>query len=143
MKTLAVLIALFLTQLFYAQTKASAEVTVRIENIKSDKGKILVGVYSENTFMKSKPEYGAQSEIVDGVATVTFKDLPAGTYAISCFHDKNDNSQMDFEPTGMPLEPYGVSNNKIDPYGPPIWKDSNFTLKDESLNMTIKLSNQL
>lgn len=141
MKTIAVLIALFLTQLFYAQTSGSPEISVRIENIKSDSGKIMVGVYSENTFMKAQPQYRAESEIVDGVASVNFKNLPTGTYAISCFHDKNGNSQMDFEPTGMPLEPYGISNNNINQYGPPLWEDAKFVLSDESLEMTIKLTN--
>ncbi|WP_026838209.1 DUF2141 domain-containing protein [Gillisia sp. JM1] len=140
MKTIAVLIALLLSQLFYAQT-SSPEIVVSVENIKNDTGKIIFGIYSENTFLKAAPEFGAQSEIVDGVASVTFKDLPPGTYAISCFHDKNGNSQMDFEPTGMPLEPYGVSNNKIDYYGPPQWKDAKFELENKSLNMTIKLTN--
>ncbi len=141
MKTIAVLIALLLSQLFFAQTDTSPEILVSVENIKEDSGKILFGVYSENTFLKAAPEFRAQSKIVDGVASATFKDLPPGTYAISCFHDKNDNSQMDFEPTGMPLEPYGVSNNKIDYYGPPQWSDAKFELEDKSINMTIKLTN--
>ncbi|RKS53354.1 uncharacterized protein (DUF2141 family) [Gillisia mitskevichiae] len=141
MKTIAVLIALFLSQLFYAQSATSPEISVSVENIKSDNGMILFGVYSKNTFLKAAPEFSAQSKIVDGVASVTFKDLPSGTYAISCFHDKNANSQMDFEPTGMPLEPYGISNNKINDYGPPLWTDAKFELENESLNMTIKLTN--
>lgn len=141
MKTIAVLIALLLSQLFNAQTVSSADIVVNVENIKTDNGKILFGVYSENNFLKASPKFSAQSEIVNGVASVTFKDLPAGTYAISCFHDKNGNSQMDFEPTGMPLEPYGVSNNKIDYNGPPQWQDAKFELEDKSIEMTIKLTN--
>lgn len=141
MKTIAVLIALFLCQLFYAQSETSPEISVSVENIKSDNGKILFGIYSENTFMKAAPEYRAESKIVDGVASVTFKDVPPGTYAISCYHDMNGNNQMDFEPTGMPIEPYGVSNNKINYYGPPVWNDSKFELSEESLDLNIKLTN--
>jgi uncharacterized protein (DUF2141 family) len=141
MRTISLLIALFLSQLFQAQTEESPEITVSVENIKDDKGTVIFGVYSEKTFMKVAPEFRAQSEIVDGIASVTFKDLPPGTYAISCFHDKNSNSQMDFEPTGAPLEPYGVSNNKINNYGSLIWEDSNFELKEESLSMIINLIN--
>lgn len=141
MKTIAVLIALFIGQLFYAQSESASEITVTVENIKSDNGTLMFGVYSEKTFMKAKPEYYAKSDIVEGVASVTFKDIPPGTYAISCFHDKNNNSQMDFEPTGMPLEPYGISNNKINSYGPPVWEDAKFELGEESMNMTLKLSN--
>ncbi len=141
MKTIAVLIALFIGQSYYAQSETGLEISVTVENIQSDTGSLLFGVYSEKTFLKAKPEYYAQSEISDGIASVTFKDLPPGTYAISCFHDKNNNSQMDFEPTGMPLEPYGISNNNLNPNGPPVWEDAKFELGTESLNMTIKLSN--
>lgn len=141
MRTIAVLIALFVGQIFQAQTEGSPEISVSVENIKEDKGTVIFGIYSENTFMKAAPEFRAQSEIVNGIASVTFKNVPSGTYAISCFHDKNNNSQMDFEPTGMPIEPYGISNNKINYYGPPIWEDSKFKLEDESLSMIIKLTN--
>tara|TARA_R100000935_G_C2825655_1_gene162142 strand:- start:73 stop:498 length:426 start_codon:yes stop_codon:yes gene_type:complete len=141
MKSISVLIALLICQLFYAQSAKSPDIVVNVENIKNDNGKILFGVYSENNFLKAAPNYSAESEIIDGVASVTFKDLPPGTYAISCFHDKNGNSQMDFEPTGMPLEPYGISNNKIDYYGPPQWTDAKFELKDETVDLTIKLTN--
>lgn len=141
MKTIAVLIALFIGQSHYAQTDAASEISVSVENIKSDNGSLMFGVYSEKTFMKAKPEYYAKSEIVNGEAKVVFKDIPPGTYAVSCFHDKNNNAQMDFEPTGIPLEPYGISNNKINPYGPPVWEDAKFDFGAESLNLNIKLSN--
>ncbi len=141
MKSISVLIAFLLCQIFYAQSAKSTDIVVNVENIKTDNGKILFGVYSENTFLKAAPKYSAESEIVNGVASVTFKDIPPGAYAISCFHDKNGNSQMDFEPTGMPLEPYGISNNKIDYYGPPQWADAKFDLEDKSIDVTIRLTN--
>lgn len=140
MRTIALLIALFLSQVFQAQTEENPEISVSVENIKEDKGTIIFGVYSEKTFMKAAPEFRAQSEIVNGMASVTFKDLPPGTYAISCFHDENNNSQMDFEPTGIPLESYGISNNKVNIFGPPIWEDSKFELRNESLSIVIKLT---
>jgi len=98
-------------------------------------------LYSEKTFLKAKPEFSEEAAIVNGKANVTFKGLPAGTYAISCFHDKNGNNQMDFEPTGMPLEPYGISNNKINYYGPPLWNDAKFNFEEQPLSMSIRLSN--
>tara|TARA_R100001369_G_scaffold20091_1_gene36648 strand:- start:127257 stop:127682 length:426 start_codon:yes stop_codon:yes gene_type:complete len=141
MRSIAVLIALFISNLFQAQTDSIPEVTVTIENIQGESGSILVGLYSEKTFLKAKPEFSEEAAIVNGKANVTFKGLPAGTYAISCFHDKNGNSQMDFEPTGMPLEPYGISNNKINYYGPPLWNDAKFNFEEQPLSMSIRLSN--
>jgi len=41
----------------------------------------------------------------------TFKDLPAGSYAVLLTHDENDNGKLDTNLVGMPIEGYGFSNN--------------------------------
>ena len=33
---------------------------------------------------------------------------------------------MDFESNGIPKENYGVSNNQMNLYGPPLWEDAKF-----------------
>ena len=99
MKTIAILIALFLAQQFQAQSNNTTTITVSVKNLDSNEGAVLFGLYTEMTFMKAKPKFNAKSEIVKGTATITFEDITPGTYAISCFHDKNGNGQMDFEPT--------------------------------------------
>lgn len=139
MKTVALLISLFLVQQFQGQTKNTSTITVTIDNLDSSNGAVLFGLYTEITFMKAKPKYNAKSDIVNGTARVTFEDIIPGTYAISCFHDKNGNGQMDFEPTGRPIESYGVSNNKIDPNGPPRWNDAKFEVEGSPLRLNIRL----
>jgi uncharacterized protein (DUF2141 family) len=140
MKTLAIIFALFISQNYFAQGDNLADITVTVDNIKTEEGSVLFGIYTENSFLKTEPKFHAISEIKNGVATVKFENIPQGTYAISCFHDLNGNKQMDFEPTGMPLEPYGISNNKVNRYGPPIWEDSKFELSEDSLEMNISLT---
>jgi len=140
MKTITVLLALFLTMNFYAQSEGGSSVSVKIDNIKSNEGAVLFGLYTEGTFMKSKPEFTAKSEVVDGVAQVTFENIPTGTYAISCFHDMNGNDQMDFEPSGMPKEAYAISNNAVNMYGPPEWSEAKFEVTGEDVNMNLNLN---
>jgi uncharacterized protein (DUF2141 family) len=139
MKTIAILISLFLAQQFQAQTNSNTTITVSVKNLESNEGAIIFGLYTEMTFMKAKPKYNAKSEIVDGIARITFKNITPGDYAISCFYDKNGNGQMDFEPTGKPLESYGVSNNKMSPDGPPQWKDAEFKVSGSPLKFNILL----
>jgi len=140
MKKLTVLIALLLTMSFYAQTEESSKISVKIENIKTNDGSVLFGLYTQSTFMKAKPEFMAKSEVVDGVAQITIENVPKGTYAISCFHDMNGNDQMDFEPSGMPKERYGISNNAVNMYGPPEWEEAKFEVADNDIDMNIKLN---
>ena len=49
--------------------------------------------------------------IQDGVALARFDQLEPGPYAITVFHDKNDNRRFDKNWLGMPKEAWGVSNN--------------------------------
>jgi uncharacterized protein (DUF2141 family) len=139
MKTIAILISLFLAQQFQAQTNNTSTITVTVENLDSNDGAVLFGLYTEITFLKAKPKYNSKSEIVNGTARITFEGITPGTYAISCFHDKNGNGQMDFEPTGRPMESYGVSNNKMSPNGPPQWNDAKFEVTGSPLKFNIGL----
>ena len=125
MKTIAILFSLFLCQIAFAQTE-SGNITVSVENLSSEEGKVYFALFNEDNFLQKAPIQGEVSEIKDGVAQITFSDVPSGTYAITAYHDKNGNKQMDFESNGMPKENYGVSNNQMNLYGPPLWEDAKF-----------------
>jgi len=135
MKTLFLLFLMAVSQQFTAQETAT--VNIIIENIANDQGEILLGMSTQESFMKTKPDYSATSKIKDGKATITFTGVPYGSYAISSFHDMNMNKQMDFEPSGMPKEGYGVSNNPV-LMGPPTWEDAKFEVNKAKKEMTIQ-----
>jgi uncharacterized protein (DUF2141 family) len=117
-----------------AQETATLKITV--PNATSDTGKMMIGVYTQETFMKAAPVYAANVVIIDGVATAIFENVPTGDYAVNIFHDKNENGRMDFE-NGRPAEAYGLSNNSMS-MGPPTWGDATFLLK-ENTELTIRL----
>ncbi len=140
MKTLALIVALIISNfLSHAQDNSKGiTITVTVPNVTSSEGEVLFGLYDENTFMKTAPIKGEKSMITDGVAKITFTNIPAGVYAISCFHDINGNNKMDFEPNGMPKENYGVSNNSMS-YGPPLWSEAKFEVTSENLELEIRM----
>ena len=125
MKTIAILFSLFLCQIAFAQNE-TGNITVSVENLSSEEGKVYFALFNEDNFIKKAPIQGEVSEIKEGVAQITFSEVPSGTYAITAYHDKNGNQQMDFESNGMPKENYGVSNNQMNLYGPPLWEDAKF-----------------
>jgi uncharacterized protein (DUF2141 family) len=43
--------------------------------------------------------------------TCVFPDVADGTYAVSVLLDLNGNGRVDTNPFGIPIEPWGVSNN--------------------------------
>lgn len=117
-------------------TSNGQNITVTIKNIKNNKGSVLLGLHTEDTFMKGAGVKNLTSKIENGQVSVTFTNVEAGTYAIMVMHDENDNKRMDFE-NGMPLESYGMSNNPMS-YGPPKYSDAKFEVTDKDLEFNIR-----
>lgn len=132
-----IFLATLLVSLTTKTLQAQQRISVSIENVVSDEGNVKFGLYDSTNFMK-KPIQSVVSEIENQKSVAVFRDVPAGEYAIICYHDKNDNGKMDFSPEGMPLEDYGVSNNKINPYGPPIYQDCKFVVENKEVSLEIR-----
>ena len=111
-------------------------ITVTVVNATSDAGKIGYALYTKDNFMR-KPIQGKNAKIVNGKSTIVFENVPSGEYAVTCYHDKNDNNKMDFRANGMPIEDYGSSNNVM-VFAPPSFETAKFRLNDENLKLEIK-----
>ncbi len=149
LKIIITLLMYFISLVGFAQTSDSFDtetekvstyqIHVVINNVTSDKGKVYFALFdSENNFNNKKVLKVALAEIENGKVNVTFDNLNSGIYAITCFHDSNNNTKMDFETNGMPVEDYGVSNNVMS-YGPPQFDDAKFELTNKDLTFEIKL----
>ncbi len=120
-----------------AQENESYTLTVIIDNISNDNGKVLLSLHTADTFMKGSGIQHKESEIVAGKIKLTFQNVPLGTYAIMALHDENDNQRMDYETNGMPKESYGMSGNEMS-YGPPNFEDAKFKVLDQNLDFNIR-----
>lgn len=138
MKTITILFSLFLCQIAFAQTDTTGNIVVSVENLSSEEGKVYFALFNEDNFLKKAPIQGEVSEIKEGVAQITFSEVPSGTYAVTAYHDKNGNQQMDFESNGIPKENYGVSNNQMNLYGPPLWEDAKFEFDGSEKNLKLQ-----
>lgn len=136
------------SQLGYAQTgdndnivdlkKGAYSVSIEINNIRSDTGKVYFALYdSESNFITKNSLKKAESVIENGNTQVVFEDLEPKIYAVVCFHDANENGKMDFEENGMPIEDYGITNNVMN-FGPPQFEDAKFELINKDLSFEIK-----
>ena len=125
--------------LAFAQTDNNQNVTVNISNLNSDNGKLFVSIYNSQASFLNKGFKSVVTQIENKSCKVTFEDIPSGIYAISFFHDENDNNKMDTNFLGIPKEDYGCSNNARGFMGPPKWEDAKFEVKNELLIQHIKL----
>lgn len=117
--------------LFHLCTMNHSVATMRIQftNVNAARGSIYVAVYDQpNNFLDEKEvrfqKIVPVSELGD--LHITLSELPAGTYAISCFHDVNGNGKMDKNFLGIPTEPYGFSNNARPTFRAPSWEEAKF-----------------
>ena len=124
-KAFLFLLVFYSTPAIMAQNSDGNSIEVEIVNIESGDGKMMIGLYdSEENWLKS---------------TVVFENVPYGTFAISSFHDKNDNGVLDTNFLGIPKEGIGSSNNAPARLGPPKWEDAKFAMNEKSIKQTIKL----
>lgn len=115
------------------------DIEVNITGISNEDGKMVIALFdSESNFLKSEIK-SFSVDIVNKACTVVFKDIPEGVYAISSFHDENNNGKLDTNGIGIPKEDYRSSNNEKGSFGPPKWAKAKFELKGEKVIQNIKL----
>lgn len=139
-----VFIAIFATLVVFQTSMNTAKksntekrtITVSIDNVLSDTGKVNYALYNKADFMKTLVQ--TQSSIPKGKkSTVVFTNVAPSNYAVICFHDANSNDKMDFQANGMPLEDYGVSNNPMS-FGPPNFDEAAFDVSDKNVTLEIR-----
>jgi uncharacterized protein (DUF2141 family) len=127
---------------------------ITIDGLRSAKGTVLIGLYdSKASFdraieLSDKDGFLNDPQRVAGVALrasaalkggVVFENLDPGRYAVILLHDEDGNGRLDKNFWGVPIEPYGFSNDAQGFLGPPSFKDAAFDLNGASKSLTIAL----
>ena len=137
MKTIGLILGVVLTVFTAtAQKDEGVNITVVIENVLSNEGKIMGALHTEQTFMKGQGVVNQEIDAEKGEVTLTFSKVQQGTFALLLLHDTNSNGQMDFEANRMPKENYATSGETT--YGPPSFSSSKFEVTDEDLEFRIR-----
>jgi uncharacterized protein (DUF2141 family) len=78
--------------------------------------------------------------ISGGQASAVFEDVPAGSFAVSVFHDENGNGELDSVALGIPSEAYGFSGDARNMFGPPSFEKARMELAaGETKQITIRV----
>ncbi len=102
---------------------------VTITKLHSNNGVVLVSLFKNGSGYPdnvAKAHGKERAYIVEKNATIIFKNVPPGSYAVAILHDENNNQKMDKNILGIPKEGYGFSNNVSAPFGPPSYKKASF-----------------
>ena len=88
---------IFLLLTLFTVNSFAVNIIVDIQGLHYTKGNAIVSLYnSAKSFAKEKEFFkqkvlNIRKETKEDLLVVTFKDIPAGTYAIQIIHDKNKN----------------------------------------------------
>lgn len=133
----ALICLLYVSSVFAQENNKS--IRVNVSGLDSNQGKVMVAIYSSSDNFLKEACFSKEALIQDYKAFVSFENIQAGTYAIMCFHDENDNNKLDLNAKGRPIESVGVSNNAKGFFGPPKFKDAKFLIQDTDLVQNIEL----
>jgi uncharacterized protein (DUF2141 family) len=91
----------------------TAALTIRVENVLPAGGILRLGLYDQGSYPNdaSTPTASADVPAVAGETVVRLHDIPPGVYAIQAYQDVNANDRMDTSWIGLPLEPFGFSQD--------------------------------
>jgi uncharacterized protein (DUF2141 family) len=95
------------------RSAAAADLIVTVDGLRNAKGTVRLAVDNSVSSWGDKTPPYASAGVKSAVGSVvyTFKDVPAGAYAVAVYQDENDNDKFDMSFLGLPKEPYGFSNN--------------------------------
>ncbi len=141
-KTIALTILGFAAFCMSFSMENNATIQVRVSGIENSNGQLALLLFKGGDGFPSdytKAVRRVMIPVVKPATVYTFSDLPTGTYAITVMHDENNNNELDTNMFGIPEEGIGVSNNALNMFGPPVFKECAFNLNGASAKVDIQL----
>lgn len=114
---------------------AQRTLEVTVKNIKELKGTIRAALYNNEKDFLENFVHGKTVKVTGNEAKVVFENLKPGDYAVSVFHDENENEKLDSGFMGIPNEPYGFSNDAMGTFGPPSFEKAKVTLTSDKASV--------
>ena len=109
--------------------------TVEVKGLRNSTGEVQFTLYNKDGSIPDEhfEKYYKllKAEIINGSSTVTFENIPQGTYAVNILHDENKNGKID---KGFILPKEGIGFSNIESIGlrnRPNFSKASFDLKSD------------
>ncbi|WP_296622470.1 DUF2141 domain-containing protein [Marivirga sp.] len=126
---------------FIAQP-STATLELEISEFRNMKGHVLVSVFDNANDYPDNEEnaiVNKKVKVMQKTHFINIENLPQGEYAIVFLHDENGNEEMDTNFVGAPTEGYGASNDAVNTFSAPKYKDAKFLLEGEKKSLKLKI----
>lgn len=125
-----------------ADPPATAVLRVHVVSLRSSAGQVGCMLYDTARGFPTDPSAALQRRwcpIDKNAAMCAFDPIPAGTYAVACFHDENKNGKLDTGLFGIPTEGTVVSNHAKGFMGPPSFDKARFTFAGVPTELQLRM----
>jgi uncharacterized protein (DUF2141 family) len=113
---------------------------IHITGIVDLEGLIYVALWNESEgWLKDEPLLGHEIKANREAVDFFIRDVEPGIYAISVIHDLNSNREFDANFIGIPIEPFGFSNNVRNRFGPVSFKAASFEIAQSPVEQRIEV----
>ncbi len=129
--------------LFLPLNLIAGNLIVQVDQMRNDQGTLRVYLYDEarkQGFLAAGFQDFAckrYTKITQGQGQVVCENLPPGIYALTFFHDENDNFEVDSNFIGIPKEGYGFSLNYKPKLSKPSFKQVQFEITEQNLTLVL------
>ncbi|WKV11995.1 DUF2141 domain-containing protein [Marivirga harenae] len=125
----------------FMQPKTST-LELEIGEFRNMKGHVLVSVFDNSEDFPSNEQnaiVNKKVKVTQKKHTILIDGLSAGEYAVVFLHDENGNEKMDTNFVGAPTEGYGASNDAVNTFSAPKYKEAKFLLEGEKKFLKLKI----
>jgi uncharacterized protein (DUF2141 family) len=116
------------------------QIRIEVAGLASDQGTVNIALIASAEEFVAGGDYFRQVRLPlqNRHATWLLTGIPFGEYAVKLYQDKNRNGKLDTVPLlGIPLEPYGFSNNARSAFGPPSYRAARFSVNQPETTLVI------
>lgn len=120
----------------------SATLKVTVTGFRNTKGRALIALFDKQDGFPGERDksYRKTKGYIDAENTVfIFEKVPYGSYAVSVYHDENDNGKLDTRWRIIPREGIGTSNNVRKMRKAPSFDDARFSVADSTVTLEITI----
>jgi uncharacterized protein (DUF2141 family) len=138
-KTLLFVISLCATIAAQSQT---VNLTVTVNNVKSDKGIVSVCVFNQANGFPEKTNLAVKCVSVNaakGSMQIKIDGIMPGKYALAAHHDENNDGKFNTNFLGIPTEKAGASNGAKARMGPPKFENAVLVIDKNKTQISILL----
>jgi uncharacterized protein (DUF2141 family) len=125
-----------------ADSPQTGSITVRVAGLHSNSGQVGCALYNSAKGYPTDASAALERRFcpIDASTSVcAFSPVPAGTYAVACFHDENGNGKLDTGIFGIPKEGVCASNGATGTFGPPSFRDAKFDTSGTPREVSVRM----